>query len=124
MSKDKEIINKLFEVVAKQQQIITKIAQNLGEPVQLDSGAPPTGYKPQETTKKEAAAILAALPPNVRATIKQLEVAAGRDSNVVKVQFLPQRGNAAVFNVIKNTVTDLQNKNVLPGQSYNIVEVA
>lgn len=32
MSKDKEIINKLFKVVAQQQQIITKLAQNVAAP--------------------------------------------------------------------------------------------
>ncbi len=36
MSNNKEIINKLFKVVAQQQQIITKLAQQAG------AGAPPT----------------------------------------------------------------------------------
>src|SRR5277367_6373637 len=33
MSKDKEIINKLFKVVSNQQKIITKLAQNAAPPV-------------------------------------------------------------------------------------------
>jgi hypothetical protein len=39
MSKDKDIINKLFRVVAQQQQIITKLAQNVAAPLPSDMRA-------------------------------------------------------------------------------------
>ena len=38
MSNDKEIINKLFKVVAQQQKIITKIAQTMGAPTMPPAG--------------------------------------------------------------------------------------
>lgn len=116
MSNDKEIINKLFKVVAQQQQIIKKIAQAVNE-------LPPASLAPQNTTKREADIILNALAPNVRSSIKHLVVDSSRDPSVVKVQFVPNKGSVVVFNAIKATVISLQQKNALPGASYNIVEV-
>jgi hypothetical protein len=112
MSKDKEIINKLFKIVAQQQQILTKLAQ-----------VPPASLSPQDTTKKEAQVILNALAPAVKATVEQLVVVPQRDVNLVKVKFRANKGTVMAWNALKQTITDLQNKNVLSGSSYNMIEV-
>lgn len=114
MTQDKEIIRKLFAIAEKQQRILTKIAQQLPIPTEL---------KPAATVKKEADVILNALAPNVKSAISVLEVAPGRDSNTVKVRFFPQKNSPQVFAALQRTIEDLQNKNLLQGASYNIVEV-
>jgi|SRR6185436_12797007 len=117
MSKDKEIISKLVKVVAQQQQIITKIAQSLGDAL------PPASLNPQITTKKEAEAISNALPQQVKSLVRRLEVAPGTSSNTVKVQFVPGKSSDYAFRTIQKVVTTLQQQNVLPGIAYNVVEV-
>jgi len=116
-SKDKEIINRLFNVVAKQQQIITKLAQ-------VNPMPPPNSLEPQNFTKQEARAILNALPKQVRAVVADIQVVPGRDSNVVKIKYVPGKGSAQVFQAIQQTVNKLQQQNVLPGASYTLTEVA
>jgi hypothetical protein len=114
MSKDKEIINKMFTILAKQQEVITKLAQAL----------PPAHLQPAEPTKREAEAILNALPQQVRAVVENIAVIPGRDGNLVKIRYVGNRGSAQAFQAIQRTVTDLQKKNVLAGQTYTLQELA
>jgi len=113
MTNDQNIIKKLLKIAENQQKIITKMAQVL-----------PGDMKPDSPTKKEALAILSALPPALRASIDQLEVHLTRGTNEVKVRFLPGKSSPQAFNLIQRTVQNLQNKNILAGSSYKITEVA
>lgn len=113
MANDKDIIKKLLRIAENQQKIITKLAQTLPNDLGHDS-----------PTKKEALAILSALPPAVRGMVDQLEVHQKPDVNEVKVKFVAGKNSPQAFNAIQKTVQDLQNKNVLAGQSYKITEVA
>lgn len=113
MANDKDIIKKLLRIAENQQKIITKLAQG-------QQSLP----SPDSPTKKEALSILSALPPAVRSVIEQLEVHKGRDADEVKVRFIAGKSSPMAFSAIQRTVQDLQNKNVLAGQSYKITEVA
>ena len=113
MANDNQIIKKLLKIAENQQKIITKLAQVL--PDRLEPGSP---------NKKEAMAILEALPPVVRSMVNQLEVHMRPDVNEVKVRFMAGKSSPQAFNAIQKTVQDLQTKNVLAGQSYKITEVA
>lgn len=113
MTNNKEIISKLFKIVARQQEVITKLAQAL----------PPAHLKPAEPTKREAEAILGALPQPVRAVVENMTVTPQGDGNIVKIRWVANKGSAQAFQAIQRTITDLQNKNVLPGASYSIIEL-
>lgn len=122
MTNDKDIIKKLVKIAANQQKIINKLAQEMAQ--QTPSGAPPNRLEPGSPTKKEAQAILGALPPQVRAAVSQLEVHQGADANEVKVRFVPGKGSSMVFSALQRTIQSLQQSNVLSGSSYKITEVA
>ena len=112
MSKEKEIINKLIKIVANQQQIITKIAQVI-----------PTPSGHNNPTKKEAAAILNALPPEVRASVENLAVLPSSDPKVageVKIRFHPGKETSAAFNGIMKAIQSLQQSGQLSVGSYNL----
>lgn len=113
MANDKDIIKKLLKIAENQQKIIAKIAQVLPNKMEHDS-----------PTKKEALAILSALPPAVRAVVDQLEVHVKPDTNEVKVRFMSGKSSPMAFSAIQKTVQTLQSKNVLAGSSYKITEVA
>lgn len=100
-------IAKLTKVIANQQKIINKLAQNANS------------FPIQNTVKNEGAAIWSALPPAVAANIDRLEVH-GTD---VKVRFKPGKANDRDFNLIQKVVQDLQGQNTLPGLSYVVKEV-
>lgn len=119
MSQDKEIIKKLFTVVAKQQQILTKLAQ---QPM-----VPPTSLEPKTTTRDEASVIMNALPVNVKSSIARLEAHPSTDPNYykeIRVRFVPGRSTPGTFNVLQQTISNLSKNNSLPGGSYSIKEVA
>lgn len=113
MANDKEIMKKLLKIAENQQKIISKIAQTLPNDLQHDSA-----------TKKEALAILNALPPQVRSVVDALEVHPAQDANEVKVRFVAGKSSPQAFSMIQKTVQDLQTKNVLGGSAYKITEVA
>jgi hypothetical protein len=128
----KKIIEKLVRIAHSQQKIIHKLAQQALPPDSLPTSGTtfppgqsvppvvppaPVPLKPAEPTKTEAKAIIDNLPAPIREHLVQLEVHNGQ----VKVRWKsPVSQN--VFNVVTKTVQDLQNKNVLPGKSYQVTE--
>jgi hypothetical protein len=63
MTNEKELIKKLAAIVAKQQKIITKLAQ-AGTPFVGKDETPPAELEPEKMTKKDPGKVfLAALPP-------------------------------------------------------------
>ena len=122
MATEKDLIKQLFKIAENQQKIINKLAGFDVDPVPSLLPAP-LDLTPDSPTKKEAAAILNALQPAVRAAVAALEVHPAMGANEVKVKFVQGKGTSAVFNAIQATVQDLQSKNVLGGQSYKIVQV-
>jgi len=111
MSNDKEVINKMFKVIANQQKIIMKLEQMQNIPQDLE---------PNKVVKDEASEILKNLPPNLKAAIERLEV----HGNEVRVKFNPGKASDAAFNLLQKVITNLQNKALLSGQSYIVKEVA
>ena len=129
----KKVIEKLAEIVGKQQKIIQKLAQAVQLPgsgdVDISGGkdpgpvnpAPPAQHMmPQDTNKRAGDLILASLPPTVKPAIASLAV---QQSDVL-VKFQPNRGSDQAFNAIIQTIHSLQAANKLPGQTYNVKEVA
>lgn len=113
MSNDKEIIKKLASVVAKQQKVISKLAQNLQD---LPAAQAPT--------KREADVITGALPAPVKSTVERLEVHNNGTDSEVRVKFHAGKDSDAAFNAIQKTVHNLQASNMLPGISYVVKQVA
>lgn len=107
----KKILEKLLSIATKQQQVIEKLAQTI--PVS-NTAAPPVSHNP-----REAATILAALPPAVKAVVAILEV----HGDTVKVRFQPGKGSDAAFQAVQNVVHTLQSQNKLAGKSYTVAEV-
>lgn len=109
----KKVLEKLLKIAENQQKVIQKLAQQ-------QMGAMPQNIAPQEATKRDATAILAALPPAVKSAVANLEVH-GSD---VMVRFQPGKGTDQVFNAILSTVQNLQNSNTLTSKNYQVKEVA
>ena len=107
----KKILEKLLSIATKQQQVIEKLAQAIPAATPMPA---PTPHNP-----REAATILAALPPAVKAVVAILEV----HGDVVKVRFQPGKSSDAAFQAIQNVVHTLQSQAKLPGQSYTVSEV-
>ena len=101
----KKVIEQLVKIAEKQQKIINKLAQEM-----------PQALQPQSTQKRPAEAILAALPPNVKAGVEILEV----HGEEVRLRLKPGGNQQAVYDGVMKTVTDLQNSNVLSGASYTV----
>ncbi len=138
---DSEKIKKLYAVIAKQQVIIGELVKRAqvapahrnevthgltdtqkdpsrGHQTPGQTAAP--AKQPGKLTRDiEAEAVIKALPPLVKAVLKDLKV---NGSNVL-VKFHPGKGSDAAFNAIQSVVTALQNKNVLKGKSYQIQEI-
>lgn len=73
--------------------------------------------QPKTTTRREAAAILNALPPATRAAVQVLEV----HNDQVLVRFQPGKTTQNAYDSVMKTVRNLQMQNVLPGNSYQVV---
>lgn len=106
----KKIIEKLLAVAEKQQKVITKLAQAL----------PAQHMDPNVATKRDAETILNALPSTVRPAVADLAV----HGSLVNVKFQPEQGTDQAFNVIVQTVQQLQNSGTLSGRNYQVKEVA
>jgi hypothetical protein len=140
-----DIEKKLFEIVAKQQKIITALVkQAQAVPAHRDEvthgltdkqvnpsqdHAPPAQSisTPNAPRLKDADAILRFLPPLVRAAVKTIQVQPSRDPQfdaIVKVLFNPGKDSNAAFVAIQNAVKSLQQSNVLQGKNYSIQSVA
>lgn len=118
MSNDKEVIKKLLKIVANQQKIITKVAQN------LESFQRPSTHLPENSVKDPAAMIQGALPNAVQSSIQRLEVHGGPGvDSEVRVKFHPGKDSDAAFSAIQKTVQHLQKSNVLPAASYVVKQV-
>ena len=105
----KKIIQTLIKIAENQQKIIEKLAQQL----------PPQTLSVGDPTKKDAAAILHALPPTVKPLVATVEVH-GSD---VMVQFHPGQDSDQAFQAVVNTVNSLQRNNVLVGKNYQVKSV-
>lgn len=102
MAHDKELIQKLFKIAEKQQQIITKLAQQLApEPLHV---------APKHPELHPAQVVLNALPPNVAASLDNL--VATRD--VLEAYFKPGMASQQSLDVIVRTVQQLLAKGKLP----------
>lgn len=145
-----EKVKKLYEVVAKQQKIISALVKRAqvapahrdeitpglsGAQTDPTSGhlAPVTKITPAKSTPGagsltrdlEAEAILKMLPAVVKAALKTVQVVPSRDPNfdkLVKVFFHPGKDSDAAFNAVQNVVAALQQQNVLKGKNYQIVQ--
>lgn len=106
----KKIIQALIKIADNQQKIIQKLAQQVAQQT-LSAGDP---------TKKDAAAILHALPANVKPTVATVEV----HGNDVMVQFHPGQDSDQAFQAVVNTVNNLQSNNVLVGKNYQVKSVS
>lgn len=102
MTRDKDLIQKLFKIAEKQQQIITKLAQQL-EPQ-------PLHVAPKHPELHPAQAVLNALPPNVAASLDNL--VATRD--VLEAYFKPGMASQQSLDAIVRTVQQLLSKGKLP----------
>lgn len=106
----KEFMKKVVAILEKQQNALKKMAQvSTTEPA-------PQRLEPAHTTKREAEAILNALQEPAKSSVARLEVQ-GSD---VKVQFRQGKATQAAYDSVMATVKQLQEQNVLPGQSYNV----
>lgn len=112
-TKEKLIIQKLFKIAQNQQKIISKLAQQQAQPLaqSLPQATAPTTH--------EAQAIQQALPANVKPVVAHLEVKGGD----VLVRFKPGQDSDMAFNAIQQTVTSLQQQNILQQPSYNVKQV-
>lgn len=140
-----EKVKKLYEVVAKQQKIITALVKRAQvAPAHKDEVThglndkqvdPTRGHEapaqsistPNAPRIKDADAILRFLPPVVRAAVKTIQVQPSRDPQfdaVVKVLFNPGKSSDQAFAAIQKVITALQQQNVLQGKAYNVQEVA
>lgn len=148
---DNEKVKKLYEVVAKQQKIITALVKRAqaAAPAHRDEvthgldgtqvdptrghSAPITKMTPDKaapntgalTRDLEGEAILKVLPPVVKAALKTVQVGPSRDPSfdkVVKVFFHPGKDSDAAFNAVQKVVSALQQQNVLKGKNYQIVQ--
>jgi len=116
---DQEVLKKLLKIAENQQKILIKLAQAQAPAQELPA--------PVHPNVKEAETILGALPPAVRALVGVLEVHPSNDAafdGVVKVQFVPGKASDAAFKAIQKTVENLASRNMLPGASYAIKQVA
>lgn len=129
--KEKLILNKLASLVGKQQKLIHKLAQQHlpgdGDLVLPDQPTPPgpapepppTGAKPVQPSKTEEKTILDNLPLAIKQHLVDLTVNNGQV--IVKWKTPVQD---TVFNTVIKTVQTLQQKNMLPGKNYKVVESA
>jgi hypothetical protein len=115
----KKVIEKLIKIAEQQQKVIQKLVQAQAEPI-------PTSLAPdaihQNITQDDAAVILAALPPQVKAAIANLAV----QGSTVNVKFQPNKGTDQVFNAIVSTIGQLQQGRKLRNSTsqYQVKEVA
>ena len=117
---DKEVLKKLLKIAENQQKAIAKLAQAVNAPA---NEAP----APVHPNKYEAETILGALPPQVKSLVNVLEVHPSHDPTFdgeVKVQFAPGKASDAAFKAIQKTVENLASRNMLPGASYAVKQVA
>lgn len=103
----RDALKQLAKLAQQQYQLIDKLAQMSTQPSMI-----------HEQHGQEAAHILAALPPAVKATVERLEVPAG--SSEVKVRFVPGKGTQSAYDAIMHTVSALQKQNTLPGNQYKV----
>lgn len=116
---DKEVLKKLLKIAENQQKILTKLAQAQAPANELPA--------PVHPNTKEAETILGALPPQVKSLVNALEVHQSNDPSfdgIVKVQFAPGKASDALFKAVQKTVENLASRNMLPGASYAIKQVA
>jgi hypothetical protein len=130
----KKVIEKLADIVAKQQKIIQKLAQAVQLPGSGDvmvggdrapavpsEPALPQHMAPQVAGKHDADLILAALPPAVKPAVAKLEVVTPN----VMVTFHAGKATQQAYNAVKATVQNLQNTNKLTSPTpYNVKIVA
>lgn len=117
---DKEVLKKLLKIAENQQKIITKLAQQVNGPAQEFSA-------PVHPNTREAETILASLPPQVSPLVETLEVHPSNDGTFdgeVRVKFAPGKASDAAFKAIQKTVENLVNRNMLPGATYAVKQVA
>ncbi len=123
----KKVLQLLVRIADKQQKIINKMAQQNTDLVVQDSPAsggtgqqpPPQHLQPGPTSHADPGqALLAALPPNVKATVNSIKVQ-GPDMHV---QFQPGKANQATYNAILKTLQNLTNQGVVQ-HAYNLKAV-
>ena len=122
----KKVLQLLVRIADKQQKIINKMAQANTDLVVQDrpQGAapgqpPPQHLQPGPTSHADPAqALLAALPPNVKATVNSIKVE-GPDMHV---QFQPGKANQATYNAIMKTLQNLTNQGVVQ-HAFNLKAV-
>jgi hypothetical protein len=122
----KKAFEKLVKIAENQQKIIEKMAQQISDNTDMILGdqkapdpvapPPPTNLKATPPPKREADAILAALPPDLKSALKAVEVVGGN----VSLKFLPGKATQPNYDAIKAIIQQLQNGNKLPAQSYNV----
>lgn len=105
----RDVLKQLAKLATQQYQLIDKLAQ-------MQTSTQPSMIHEQHG--QEAAHILAALPPAIKATVERLEVPAG--SSEVKVRFVPGKGTQSAYDAIMHTVSALQKQNTLPGNQYKV----
>ena len=117
---DKEVLKKLLKIAENQQKIITKLAQQVNAPAtELPA--------PVHPNNRESETILASLPPQVAPLVQTLEVHQSNDPSFdgeVRVKFVPGKASDAVFKAVQKTVENLVNRNMLPGATYSVKQVA
>lgn len=120
----KKVLQLLVRIADKQQKIINKMAQQNTDLVVQDkpqaapvnTTPPPTALKPATPSKADPSqALLAALPPNVKATVNNIRVQ-GPDMHV---QFAPGKATQANYDAVMKTLQGLINQRVIE-HSYNL----
>lgn len=120
----KKVLQLLVRIADKQQKIINKMAQQNTDLVVQDkpqgapvnTAPPPTSLKPGAVSHADPGqALLAALPPNVKATVNNIKVQ-GPDMHV---QFQPGKANQATYDAILKTLQNLTNQGVVQ-HAYNL----
>ena len=122
----KKVLQLLVRIADKQQKIINKMAQaNTDVTIQdKPQGAapnqpPPTSLKAGPVSHADPAqALLAALPPNIKATVNGIKVN-GPDMHV---QFQPGKMNQATYDVVLKTLQNLTNQGVVQ-HAFNLKAV-
>jgi ABC-type transporter Mla subunit MlaD len=113
---NKEVAKKLLKIAENQQKMIEKLAQQLQE-----------FPAPVHPNLREAETILNALPAPIKSVVLGLEVHQSSDPNFdgeVKVKFAPGKASDVAFNAVQKTVQNLAARNMLPGASYAVKEMA
>jgi hypothetical protein len=122
----KKAIETLLKIARNQQKIIEKLAQGRDvdvtvpdQPAPPPPATPPAGkLQPTQTQHTPTRAIVAALPPEVKATLANI----AEDGNDMKVWFKPGQKTQANYDAILKVMQELTASNVLQ-HAYQLVAV-